>query len=58
MTGTATNGQIFSLQVNFSVATAVALNLYAYDMYDVMFSLEGGKLVAKTYIKISDLLYI
>jgi hypothetical protein len=48
MTGTTTNGQLLSLQVNFSVATAVALNLYAFVMYDVMFSLEGGQLVAKT----------
>jgi hypothetical protein len=48
MTGTTTNGQLLTLQVNFSAATAVALNLYAYVMYDVMFSLEGGQLVAKT----------
>jgi hypothetical protein len=48
MTGTTTNGQLLSLQVNFSVATTNALNLYAYVMYDVMFSLEGGQLVAKT----------
>jgi hypothetical protein len=48
MTGTTTNGQLLSLQVNFSVATAVALNLYAFVMYDVMFHLEGGQLVART----------
>jgi hypothetical protein len=48
MTGTTTNGQLLSLQVNFSVATTNALNLYAFVMYDVMFSLEGGQLVAKT----------
>ena len=47
MSGTSTIGQLLSLVVNFSQAPEEALTLYGACMYDVLYHIENGQMVAK-----------
>ena len=46
LSGTNTMGQMVTLQCNFSTGITDNINLYAFVMYDIVYHLEGGLLVA------------
>ena len=47
MSGTSTIGQMLSLVMNMSTTPSEALTLYGACMYDVLYHIEGGQMVAK-----------
>lgn len=47
MSGTSTIGQMLSLVINFSQNPDEALTLFGACMYDVLYHIEGGQMVAK-----------